>query len=78
MIKVLHINTLGEGGAANSAIRLHKGLLKIGLESFLLTLNKTKTPIPRHYTYFVAKHPFIERPKPAGMDFQVDIFAFKN
>ena len=27
---------------------------------------------------FVAKHPFIERPKPAGMDFQVDIFAFKN
>jgi len=26
----------------------------------------------------VAKHPFIERPKPAGMDFQVDIFAFKN
>lgn len=51
MIKVLHINTLGEGGAANAAIRLHKGLLKIGLESFLLTLNKTKTPIPRHYTY---------------------------
>lgn len=40
MTKILHINTLSTGGAANAAVRLHHGLLLQGLESQFLTLTE--------------------------------------
>ncbi|MBA4056611.1 MAG: hypothetical protein C0490_17990, partial [Marivirga sp.] len=49
-IKVLHINTLDQGGAANSCIRLHKSLLDRGLHSKLLLRKKAKN-IPESYRY---------------------------
>jgi glycosyltransferase involved in cell wall biosynthesis len=42
-LKILHINTLASGGAFNSAYRLHKGLLDIGVESSVLTLSQSKS-----------------------------------
>lgn len=38
-MKVLHINTFKNGGAANSAIRLHQGLLGMGVDSHFLSLH---------------------------------------
>ncbi|MCX6313038.1 MAG: glycosyltransferase [Bacteroidetes bacterium] len=40
-MKILLINTYGHGGAANSCIRLHRGLLEEGIESSLLLLDDT-------------------------------------
>ena len=37
-LKVLHISTLTEGGAAKAAIRLHESMLKFGIDSFFMTL----------------------------------------
>ncbi len=51
MLKILHISTLSEGGAAASAMRLHQGLLKIGCESFLLTLKPTEALVAKHSVY---------------------------
>ena len=42
-MKVLLVNTYGHAGAANSCIRLHMGLRKIGIESFLLFLKDTSS-----------------------------------
>ena len=41
-MKVLLVNTYDRGGASNSCIRLHKGLLEQGIDSKLLLLHKTK------------------------------------
>lgn len=37
-MRILHINTQSEGGAANAALNLHRGLLASGHESHFLTL----------------------------------------
>lgn len=50
-MKILHINTSDRGGAAIAAIRLHLSLLQQGINSKLLTLNKSSTNIPAHYSY---------------------------
>jgi len=47
-MKILLINTYDRGGAANACLRLHKGLLEIGVESKLLLLYKSKNI---DYTY---------------------------
>ena len=41
-MKILIVNTYDRGGAANSCIRLHKGLLLQGIDSKLLLLYKSK------------------------------------
>lgn len=41
-MKVLIVNTYDKWGAANSCLRLHKGLLKNGVDSFVLLRNKEK------------------------------------
>src|SRR5687768_10536388 len=41
-MKILHVNTYDKGGAANACIRLHKSLLKKGIDSKLLVREKTK------------------------------------
>lgn len=45
-MRVLHVNTYDQGGAANACIRLHKGLRKNGIDSKVLTLyqNGSKQP----------------------------------
>jgi glycosyltransferase involved in cell wall biosynthesis len=47
-MKVVHLNTSDFGGAAMAAIQLHLALLDSGVDSDLLTLNKTRNDIPRH------------------------------
>ncbi|NEQ54789.1 MAG: glycosyltransferase [Leptolyngbya sp. SIO3F4] len=45
-MKILHVNTLCEGGAATACINLHKGLLQEGIDSMFLSLNETNSNIP--------------------------------
>lgn len=49
-MKILHINTNATGGAANACIRLHKALLKSGIDSNILFLEKTKG-IDKSYSF---------------------------
>jgi glycosyltransferase involved in cell wall biosynthesis len=51
-MKVLLVNTFDRGGAANACIRLHLGLLKIGINSTLLVLKKTRNDIPKVVSYY--------------------------
>jgi len=44
---ILHISTTDLGGAANSAIRLHKGLLDVGVDSNFLFLDQHASSIPK-------------------------------
>ena len=48
-MNVVHLNTSDFGGAAMAAVQLHEALLEQGVSSDLLTLNKTRTDIPRHH-----------------------------
>ncbi|KQS30675.1 glycosyltransferase [Dyadobacter sp. Leaf189] len=44
-MKILHISCFDNGGAGTAAVRLHKGLLSLGVESKMLVLEKrTDTP----------------------------------
>ncbi|MBL0744030.1 glycosyltransferase [Chryseolinea lacunae] len=49
-LKVLHVNTLDQGGAANACIRLHKSLLDLHVDSKLLVRKKTKN-IPQSFLF---------------------------
>ncbi|MBW2937718.1 glycosyltransferase [Aureisphaera sp. CAU 1614] len=49
-MKVLHINTNDRGGAATAIIRIHLGLLKKGVDSKILFLNKRKN-VPQSYAF---------------------------
>jgi glycosyltransferase involved in cell wall biosynthesis len=50
-MKVLHINTFDQGGASNSCIRLHLGLIELGVDSKLLVKEKKNT-ISNSYGFF--------------------------
>ena len=50
-MKILHINTYDQGGAAIAAIRLHKALLEQGIDSSMLFLNKTNYYLPASFPY---------------------------
>jgi glycosyltransferase involved in cell wall biosynthesis len=50
-MKVLLINTFDRGGAGSACLRLHHALLKNGIDSTLLTLNKTRQDIKNHLCY---------------------------
>ncbi|MDQ3047792.1 MAG: glycosyltransferase [Bacteroidota bacterium] len=58
-MKILHISTSDNGGAANSCIRLHLSLLEAGIDSTLLTISKKKTGIQQHFTYNKQRKPGI-------------------
>ncbi|MEN0047263.1 MAG: glycosyltransferase [Bacteroidota bacterium] len=47
MLKVLHLNTYSWGGAAKASIRLHKALLKSGVQSKILFLEQDDYNIPK-------------------------------
>ena len=48
---ILILSAYDIGGASIAAIRLHLGLLEIGANSKLLTLNKSVNHIPEHYQF---------------------------
>lgn len=50
-MKIVHLNTHDSGGAAKACIRLHEGLLRIGIDSTLITIYKGND-IPNHESYF--------------------------
>jgi glycosyltransferase involved in cell wall biosynthesis len=50
-MKVLHVSTLDMGGAATAAIRLHKALLKAGINSAFLTMRNCNRNIPNKHIY---------------------------
>lgn len=50
-MKILHINTFDQGGAANSCIRLHIGLIELGINSKLLIKEK-KVSCSYSYGFF--------------------------
>ncbi len=54
-LKVVHLSTFDTGGAGIAALRLHLGLLKLGVESYFLTLHK-QTNFPN--VLEVKKKPF--------------------
>lgn len=54
-MKVLHINTLDVGGAANACLRIHQSLLDKGIDSKVLLLRKTKD-IPYTYRFDYWEH----------------------
>src|SRR4051812_9037148 len=62
-MNVLHISTLDRGGAATSALRLHKGLLETNISSVLLTSYKSKSDIPKHF-HFQGKYLINKPPLP--------------
>ncbi len=59
-MKILHISATSNGGAANSAIRLHETLLKSGMNSFFLTLENSDKKINNllHFDGSVKKYKF--------------------
>jgi len=60
-MRVLHINTYDTGGAAIAAIRIHKALLKEGVDSKILFTKINRTDIPESFAYPKRKISFIRR-----------------
>ena len=50
-MKVLHISTYDTGGAAKAAIRLHQGLLKLGVKSSFLSLYSSNVKFEKKYQH---------------------------
>ncbi len=69
-MKVLLVNTLDRGGAANACIRLHLGLLREGIDSKLLVLKKTNNDIPKSYSFIDIYNSVLRR---LGLKLQVKI-----
>lgn len=51
-MKILHINTFDQGGAAIAAIRLHKALLENGIDSSILFLARKDNSIPKSIPFY--------------------------
>jgi glycosyltransferase involved in cell wall biosynthesis len=49
-MKIVHVSSSDNGGAAISCLRLHAALLEQGVDSSLITISKKKN-IPKHFTY---------------------------
>ena len=50
-MKILHICTYDSGGAGKACVRLHQGLLELGIDSNLLVLHQSTRGIKRVYQY---------------------------
>lgn len=61
-MKILHINTLDSGGAANACKRLHFGLLELGVDSKVLLKNK-RNEWPQSFKFAPEKNPLSFREK---------------
>ncbi|MCH2023536.1 MAG: glycosyltransferase [Saprospiraceae bacterium] len=56
-MNILILSTTNSGGAANACIRLHQGLLSIGVNSKVLVLQKNNTKIPEIYPFLEVYEP---------------------
>jgi glycosyltransferase involved in cell wall biosynthesis len=61
-MRVLHLCTQANGGAAKACIRLHQGLLGLGVESRILFLHPPRTAVPQSLAY----HPAVPDPNYPG------------
>lgn len=52
-MKILHVSTFDTGGAARAAVRLHQGLLQLGVDSNLLLLQQTDRTIPHSHQFSI-------------------------
>ena len=50
-MKVLHLNTVTGGGSAKGSMRMHKALLKHGVDSWMMTLEEYADDQPNHKVY---------------------------
>lgn len=50
-MKIVHVSSTDQGGAAISCIRLHCGLLEMGIDSTLITISKKRVDIPEHFSF---------------------------
>jgi glycosyltransferase involved in cell wall biosynthesis len=92
--KVLHINTSDKGGAATACLRLHIGMLKSGIDSKMLVLDKHSTSNPQVHQFwefkkykkigkafnFFKRHiiPYLNERKLSGKPDEFEIFTFPN
>lgn len=69
-MKILHINTFDQGGAANACTRLHLGLIELGVDSKLVVKEK-KVSVSNSYGFFSLslKNRWIEFFKKIGFRF---------
>jgi len=56
-MNILLLSTSDQGGAANACVRLHLGLLEIGINSKLLVLKKTRKDIPEVHRFLEVYEP---------------------
>lgn len=93
-MKILHISTSNQGGAANAALRLHQGLLNAGNNSKYLCLQQSNRDIPEVYDFGRKKQTLFLRglrklglsPSKAdknrrqiqGLEGKYEIFTFSN
>lgn len=56
-LKILHLSALDLGGAATATLRLHKGLLSLGINSNFLTLGKCNRNIPNKDIFELTPEP---------------------
>lgn len=91
---ILHISTSDRGGAATACLRLHSGMLKSGVNSKVLVLDKYRSSNPQVYQFweykklqklgkaynFFKRHiiPFFNERKLKGKPREFEIFTFTN
>lgn len=56
-LNILHVSALDMGGAATATLRLHKGLLSLGIDSHFLTLGSCNRNIPKKYVFETTSEP---------------------
>ncbi|MBS1627459.1 MAG: glycosyltransferase [Bacteroidetes bacterium] len=60
-MRILHINSFLQGGAANASILLHKTLLENGYDSYYLSISKNEIKIPNHIAANTLPSGFIDK-----------------
>ncbi|MBS1580124.1 MAG: glycosyltransferase [Bacteroidetes bacterium] len=60
-MKILHINSFLQGGAANASILLHKALLENGYDSYYLSISENTETIPKYITANALPSNFINK-----------------
>lgn len=92
--RILHISTSDKGGAATASLRLHQGLLKYGLNSKMLVLDKHSNSLQEVYQFWEYKHyrkigkafsflkrhfiPYLNERKLKGKPEEYEIFTFPH
>jgi len=73
-MKILHISTNDYGGASTATIRIHNSLIKIGIDSNILFLNKTSYTGTKAYQYICKNNSKIILPEKPALTLKNYIF----